>query len=76
MANTMRTDERGSMLGNEGKRGTLRERRQMEESDSFNSLKVSSERQRQRARGGREGEEIKKERKKDKERDNERDKEG
>ncbi len=70
MANTMWTPERGSMQGNEGKRGSLRERRQMEESDSFNSLKVSSERQRQK---GREGEESnKKERNKKKARKKER----
>lgn len=54
MANTVWTAERGSMQGNEGKRGSLRERRQMEESDSFISLKVSFERQteRERKRGG------------------------
>lgn len=54
MANTLWTAERESMQGNEGKRGSLRERRQMEESDSFISLKVSSERQteRERKRGG------------------------
>lgn len=61
MANTLWTAERGSMQGNEGKRGSLRERKQMEESDSFNSLRVSSERQRQRGkrkeRGGGESQE-------------------
>ena len=41
------------MQGNEGERGSLRERRQMEESDSFNSLKVSLERQGQKERGSR-----------------------
>lgn len=54
MANATWTAERGNMQGNEGERGSLREQRQMEESDSFNSLKVSSERQREREwkRGG------------------------
>lgn len=54
IANTVWTAERRSMQGNEGKRGSLRERRQMEESDGFNSLKVSSERKRREERGRRE----------------------
>lgn len=47
MANTLLMAETGSIRGNEGKSGSLRKRRQMEESHSFSSLKVSSERQRQ-----------------------------
>lgn len=40
------------VLGKEGRCGSLRETRQMEESDSYNSLKVSLERERDREREG------------------------